>query len=119
MARVIAGDAELRFRLCGNRRMRNQGCENSLRNGWHKRIAMNYRNSSRAIRAFLGRGLELRITAGKLSALRHAHHAMMFSVSAAARRQVRLALAGHRQERLDKRQAQKGQQRDGEKSPQC
>jgi len=74
---------------------------------------------SRAIGAFLGRGLKLRITAGKLSALRHAHHAMMLSIATAARRQVRLALAGHGQQRLDERQAQQGQQRDGEKFPQC
>jgi len=54
--------------------------------------------------------------AGVLITLRHAHDAMVRPIAAATHRQIRLAPAGHSQKRLNKRQAQQGQQRDGEYS---
>jgi hypothetical protein len=72
--------------------MRDQNCKDGLSGWWYKRVAVNRRDGGRAIRALLSRCLELRITANKLIALCHAHHAVMLPIAAAARRQVRLAL---------------------------
>lgn len=119
MTRAIAGDMKFGFSLCRTCRVSRYFREDRLRRRHNKCVAVDRRNACRTIWALLAGSLELRITAGELPAFRHAHHAVMLSVAAAARRQIRLALASHRQERLEKRQANQGQQRSGEKSTQC
>lgn len=114
LARAIAGDAEFGFRLCGDCRMRNQACKDGLSRWWNKRIAMNHGNSRRTIRAFLGRCLELRITASKLTALCRAHHAMVLAAPHAAVRQILLHAWRERQQWRENRQAKEGQQQNGE-----
>jgi hypothetical protein len=44
---------------------------------------------------------------------------MMLAIPAAARRKIRLAIRRQRQERLDERQTEQCQQRNGEKLSQC
>jgi hypothetical protein len=105
--------------LRGESGLGNQACKHGLCSWWNKRVAMIESNGSRAIRAPLHRRLELRIMAGELAALNHAHHAMVLAVAAAARWQARLAPGIQRKERLDKRQPQDSQQRDGESFTQC
>lgn len=70
---------------------------------------------NRAVRALLLWSIELRLVALKIAPFRHAHHAMVFAVPAAARRQVCLTLWCQSKERGSKRKAQDGQQRDGDK----
>lgn len=119
LAGTVAGNAELRFRLYGHSRMGNQACINGLPCRGEKGISVNHRNCCcGAIRALLGRCAELWITTRQLAALRHAHHAVVFSITTAARRQVCLAPGSQCKERLDKRQAEKSQQRNGEEFPQ-
>jgi len=85
----------------------------------NKGVAVNYCNRQLRIRAPLGRALELQTTAGSLALSCHISTAVMLSTSAAAGRQIRLTLGSQGEERLDKRQAEQNQQRDGEKFPQC
>ncbi len=114
MSRTITRDTELGLRLCRHCRMGRKPCKDSLRCGCDKYVVMNSDDADREKRALLTRSLKLRIMSGILSTLCHPHDAMVRSISAATHRQIRLAPAGHGQERLNKRQTQKGQQRDGE-----
>jgi hypothetical protein len=65
-------------------------------------------------RALFRRSPELSLAAGQLSAFRHRHHAMVLTVTPAARRQTCLTLRREREERRGKRQAEDGQQRNGD-----
>jgi hypothetical protein len=118
MMRAAARDTEIGFSLRNDCRMSHQSSEDGLRRGRHKRVAMNYSDRCRAVRALLKRCLELRIKVRELRSFAHAHYAMMLSVPPAAGRQVRLTLCGQRKERSDERQAKQGQQENGKKSTQ-
>ena len=61
----------------------------------------------------------MRFAAFQAGALSHIHHAMVLTVAAATRWQVRFARGSQRHERSDERQAEHGQQRDGNKLAQC
>lgn len=120
LTRTIARDAEFGFRLSRNRRMRHQARKNRLSGRRNKKPPMNQSGGDcLPVRALLARRLKLRITARQLSALRHAHHAVMLSVATATRRQVRLARGIPRQEWLDERLAQESQQHNGKQFTQC
>lgn len=99
--------------------MRNQARKDGLSRRRNKSVAMNDGGCRRTIWTPFSRSTKLWIAAGELTAFCHAHHAMVLTVAAATCRQVRLAPRIQRKERLDKRQAQKSQQRNGEKFPQC
>jgi hypothetical protein len=65
------------------------------------------------VRAFFERCGERRFATIQLIAFHHAHHAVVFAMLPAARRQIRLTSRGHREERRDERQAEDGKQRNG------
>ena len=69
----------------------------------------------RRIGTLFQRSTELWLVAGHLRPLDHAHHAMMLPVATAACREVRLTLRRQREEGCGKRQAENGQQRNGDK----
>lgn len=52
---------------------------------------------------------------GHSSSFLRAHHAVVFSIALAARRQVRVTLRSQRKERRSERQSEESQQRDGKK----
>ena len=72
--------------------MRDQACKDGPSGWWHKRVTVNHRDRSRAIRALLSGRLELHDEHGKLTTLRHAHHAVMLPIAAAALKHVRFVL---------------------------
>jgi len=70
-------------------------------------------NRCRTIRAFLNRSAELRIVTGKLTALAHAHHAVVFTIPATARGQPSIRILPHSEEGQDEREAEYGEQQNG------
>lgn len=106
LARAIARNTKFRFCLRDDCRMCNQACKDGLSCGGNKGAAAAHDNDCRAIRTPLGGCPKLRVTADNLFPLGLAHHAVVLTIAAAARRQIRLTLRRQCKERLDKRQAQ-------------
>ena len=98
--------------------MSHQSCKDRFSHRRDERVAMDHGQRRWAVGAFLDWSLEQRSMLGKRSPLSGAHHAVMLSTSSAAGRQVRLTLRGQRKERRDQRQAEHGNQKNGEKSTQ-
>ena len=67
----------------------------------------------RRVRAFFDRCGKRRLARIQPIAFHRAHHAVVFAMLPAARRQIRLTSRGHREERRDERQAEDGKQRNG------
>jgi hypothetical protein len=63
---------------------------------------------------FIGRRGKSRLAAGRLVSIRHAAHAVMFAVTAAARRKVSFTPGREREEGGSERQAKDGHQRNGD-----
>ncbi len=87
---------------------------------WSRKwVGMSGRDRSGTVGALLSRSFELRIVADcEFAALVHAHHAVMLAVTSAARRQARLRVLSHSQHGKDKREAEHGQQQNGDKPSQ-
>ena len=119
-ASAVAGNTELRFSLRGSTGMADQLGVHHLR-GWKRQRGWMNGSDKRCwtIWAFLSGCLELRMTAGKLTALRHAHHAVMLTIATATRRQIRLTLRREREERGSEGQTEYSQQRDCDELAQC
>ncbi len=118
-ARPVARNAKLRLGLRRSARMADQLRIDHLAGGQRERGRMGCPQQSHGtIRALLWQSPELRLVAGWLGSLRHSHHAMMFAVPPAARRQVCFTLRREREERRGKRQPEEDQQRNGDNLPQ-
>ena len=89
--RSVTGNALVAFDLHGPCRMTDQSGVDHVSGRRHKvSRAMAAQYCRRAIRAFLRRCRKFRLSAQRPVAFGHTHHAMMFAIPPAARRQVRL-----------------------------
>jgi hypothetical protein len=118
LARAVARDAPLRLRLCDTSGIT---CDWSDGGFWPLSCAeWSMRGDGDPLRAkrtlFKGHA-ELRLVRQR-SSLRHAHHAVVLSIPAAAGRQTRVATNAQREQRLNERQPECDQQQNGEKSSQ-
>jgi hypothetical protein len=80
---------------------------------------MGNRYSCWCVGAFIKWSTEGRLSTHTYVLFCRTHHAMVFPITSAARRQVRLTLRGSREELRDERQAKHGQQQNGDELTQC
>ena len=112
MPRAFKCNPGPRFRLPGERRMRNGFGEHERRLIEEKRLMWDWAYGLRKQRAFSWFRSEM-LPVEKCLQLFQGHHAMMFAMDSAARRKPRLRGAAKRKQRRDQREAEQEQQRDG------
>jgi hypothetical protein len=118
LAGAIAGDASAGFGLDDAGRMACKRGQIRRGAGISQRIRVCRRYCLGAVGALPGESTDLCVTLGGVRSLRHALHAMVLAVSAAARRQTGLSIDPQSEEGRDERKAKSSQQQDGEESAQ-
>lgn len=119
LTRPVARNSPKRLRLSGYCRVTDQTSEDCLIRWRSKFIEVSGSDCFRKVWALLGWCTESGCMIGKLNVLTHTQYAVMLSVPAATGGQVRLTLRRHREERRGQRQAENGQQQNGQNLPQC
>ena len=117
---TVARDATLGFGLRKPGRVAERITENRGSNrGSREWVELSGCNGTGAVRTLLGRRFELRIVAYyQLAALIHAHHAVVFAIASAARRQPSLRILSHSQHGEQERQAEHSEHQDGDEATQ-
>ena len=111
---AVARYAPLRFRLCVESRMADQLGKDRWSRGHREGVGWRRLRLSGVVRAMFKRSMPGWSLIGQKATATHTHRTVVFTIAAAAGRQIRLTRRGRGDERCKQRHSEDCQQRNGE-----